>query len=265
MRNCSPAQASTPSCPGNPARASCFGASARRVRRRACRRGRRTRSSPPSRSTPCRRWIAQGAEYKPHWAFIAPKDRFPRRSSRARRIVNDIDRFVLERLEREGLQLSPEADKETLINRVTLTLTGLPPTLAEVDAFVKDASRGAYEKVVDRLLASPGVRRAHGRVLAEHRPLLRERRLPRRLPRPAVLAVSRLGHRGVQQEHAVRPVLHLAARRRSAAGPHQGADARDGVPARGQAHDRERRDRRGVSRRVRGRSRQHRRHRFPRA
>jgi hypothetical protein len=102
-----------------------------------------------------RRWIAQGAQYKPHWAFVAPQKAAPPTVTAANRVVNDIDRFILSRLEREGLPLSADADKETLINRVTLTLTGLPPTLAEVDAFVKDGSRNAYEKLVDRLLASP--------------------------------------------------------------------------------------------------------------
>ncbi len=91
-------------------------------------------------------WVRQGAEYKPHWAFIPPvKATGPR----------TIDRFVRTRLENEGLKPSPEADRATLINRVTLTLTGLPPTLREVDAFLADKSSNAYEKVVDRLLASP--------------------------------------------------------------------------------------------------------------
>jgi hypothetical protein len=102
-----------------------------------------------------KRWIAQGAQYKPHWSFMAPQKPVPPSLKQSARVVNGIDRFVLERLEREGLHFSVEADKETLINRVTLTLTGLPPTLSEVDAFLKDRSRGAYEKVVDRLLASP--------------------------------------------------------------------------------------------------------------
>src|SRR5204862_6066658 len=70
-------------------------------------------------------------------------------------VRNPIDAFVLARLEREGLRPSPEAPKETLLRRVTLDLTGLPPTPEEVEAFLKDASANAYEQVVDRLLASP--------------------------------------------------------------------------------------------------------------
>jgi hypothetical protein len=100
-------------------------------------------------------WIKQGAEYKPHWAFITPvKSAVPQRKLSGPN-VSAIDRFILARLEKEGFAPSKEADKETLINRVTLSLTGLPPTLAEVDAFLSDKSPNAYEKVVDRLLASP--------------------------------------------------------------------------------------------------------------
>jgi hypothetical protein len=102
-----------------------------------------------------RQWIQEGAEYKPHWAFVAPVKATPPQVPAASRAVNAIDRFVFARLEKEGLKPSREADKETLINRVTLTLTGLPPTLDQVDAFVADKSPNAYEKLVDRLLASP--------------------------------------------------------------------------------------------------------------
>ena len=69
--------------------------------------------------------------------------------------VNVIDNFILARLAKEGLKPSREADKGTLINRVTLTLTGLPPSLDDVDAFLADKGANAYEKLVDRLLASP--------------------------------------------------------------------------------------------------------------
>ena len=99
-------------------------------------------------------WIEQGAEYREHWSFVAP-------TRPARPVVknttwpkNEIDHFVLSKLEREGLAPSPAADKITLIRRVTLDLTGLPPTLAELDAFVADTSPQAYENVVDRLLKS---------------------------------------------------------------------------------------------------------------
>jgi mono/diheme cytochrome c family protein len=102
-----------------------------------------------------REWIRQGAEYKPHWSFITPGKPALPQTRLANQNTSAIDRFILARLEREGLTASREADKETLINRVTLTLTGLPPALAEVDAFLKDESPNAYEKLVDRLLASP--------------------------------------------------------------------------------------------------------------
>ena len=102
-----------------------------------------------------RRWIAEGAQWQSHWAFRAPaRPALPvvRAAAWPR---NAIDRFVLERLEKEDLQPSPEANRETLLRRVTLDLTGLPPTPAETEAFVNDPSPDAYEKVVDRLLASP--------------------------------------------------------------------------------------------------------------
>jgi hypothetical protein len=98
-------------------------------------------------------WIDQGAEYTPHWAFVAPtrpevpKVRLP--------AANPIDAFVRARLEKDGLPPSGEADKATLIRRVTLDLTGLLPSPKEVEDFLKDDSPRAYERVVDRLLAAP--------------------------------------------------------------------------------------------------------------
>ncbi len=90
-----------------------------------------------------------------HWAYRKPVRPEPPAVANAAWIRNPIDRFVLARLEREGLTPAPEANRETLIRRVSLDLVGLPPTLAEVDAFLADTSPDAYEKVVDRLLASP--------------------------------------------------------------------------------------------------------------
>ncbi len=103
-----------------------------------------------------KRWVDSGAAWGQHWAYElpqrppVPKIRNPKSETR-----NPIDNFILARLEREGLKPSPEAPKETLIRRVTLDLTGLPPTPGEVDAFLADKSPNAYEKVVDRLLQSP--------------------------------------------------------------------------------------------------------------
>ncbi|HTW73377.1 MAG TPA: DUF1549 domain-containing protein, partial [Steroidobacteraceae bacterium] len=101
-------------------------------------------------------WIRQGAKYEPIWSLIAPKAwPVPNAGALQSRVVNPIDSFVFAKLAQKGMTPSPEADRATLINRVSLTLTGLPPTLAQVDAFVNDKSSNAYEKVVDRLLASP--------------------------------------------------------------------------------------------------------------
>lgn len=102
-----------------------------------------------------KRWIAQGAEWKEHWSFIKPErppvpavknQRWPR---------NPIDAFILARLDKEKLRPAKQADKATLIRRVTFDLTGLPPTLEEVDAFLADTKPDAYERLVDRLLQSP--------------------------------------------------------------------------------------------------------------
>jgi hypothetical protein len=103
-----------------------------------------------------KRWIDQGAEWQGHWAFItAQRPPLPPIRNPKLPIRNTIDRFILSRLEKEGLSPAPEADKVTLIRRVTLDLTGLPPTPAEIDAFLADTSPDAYGKLVDRLLDSP--------------------------------------------------------------------------------------------------------------
>ncbi len=101
-----------------------------------------------------RRWINQGAPWKDHWAYIAPKaQEEPKVESEW--VSNDIDKFVLQQLEEKGLPPNPRADKYTLIRRVSLDLTGLPPSISQVKAFVEDQSPNAFEKVVDDLLASP--------------------------------------------------------------------------------------------------------------
>jgi len=99
-----------------------------------------------------KQWIAEGAEYQGHWAFLPPARAAVPTQGKSQQ---PIDAFISARLTKEGLQPSPEADRATLIRRVSLDLTGLPPTPAEVSAFEQDTSPNAYEKVVDRLLQSP--------------------------------------------------------------------------------------------------------------
>ncbi len=102
-----------------------------------------------------RQWIAEGAIYKPHWAYVKPEHHEPPAVKAKAWPRNEIDRFVLARLEKEGLAPSPEADKYTLLRRVYLDLIGLPPSAEQVEAFAKARGEGAYEAVVDELLASP--------------------------------------------------------------------------------------------------------------
>jgi hypothetical protein len=102
-----------------------------------------------------KRWIAAGAKYEPHWAFVPPRSIAPPKVADSNWPHNAIDHFLLARLEKEGLKPSPRADRNTLIRRLSLDLIGLPPTPAEVDAFVNDTTANTYEKLVDRLLASP--------------------------------------------------------------------------------------------------------------
>ncbi|HVE39281.1 MAG TPA: PSD1 and planctomycete cytochrome C domain-containing protein [Planctomycetota bacterium] len=102
-----------------------------------------------------RRWIEQGAEWEAPWALTRPR-RSPLPAVRdAAWVRTPIDRFILARLEQEGLRPAPEADRAVLLRRVSFDLTGLPPSIEDVDAFLADAAPDAYERVVERLLASP--------------------------------------------------------------------------------------------------------------
>jgi hypothetical protein len=101
-----------------------------------------------------RRWVAAGADYQPHWSFIAPQRPPLPAVDNAGWVRNPIDAFVLAGLEQHGLQPAPEADRRTLARRLSLDLTGLPPEPELVEAFVEDTSADAYERLVDRLLES---------------------------------------------------------------------------------------------------------------
>ncbi len=111
-----------------------------------------------------KRWIDEGAEYRGHWSFIPPQRVDPPTVQNTAAVRNEIDRFLVARHEADGLTPNGEADKVTLIRRLTLDLTGLPPTPAEVDAFLADESPEAYERLVDRLLQSPRFGEHFGRV-----------------------------------------------------------------------------------------------------
>ena len=102
-----------------------------------------------------RKWIEQGAEYEPHWAYVAPQKPPVPAVKEDGFLQNEIDAFVLARQRELALKHTAEADRATLCRRLYLDITGMPPEQVDVDAFVNDASAGAYESLVDRLLASP--------------------------------------------------------------------------------------------------------------
>ncbi|CAM4247885.1 DUF1553 domain-containing protein [Zobellia nedashkovskayae] len=100
------------------------------------------------------KWIEQGAEYKDHWAFLKPEKHDIPKVKQTDLVNNTIDNFVLANLEEKGISPSKRADKELLLRRASIDLTGLPPTLEEMKSFVNDTSENAFEKQIDRLLAS---------------------------------------------------------------------------------------------------------------
>jgi hypothetical protein len=102
-----------------------------------------------------KKWVAQGGDYAAHWAFVPPEAAEPPAVRDESWVRNEIDRFVLARLEKEGLEPNEEAGRETLIRRLGLDLIGLPPTPEEIDAFVADDRPEAYDELVEKLLASP--------------------------------------------------------------------------------------------------------------
>jgi mono/diheme cytochrome c family protein len=102
-----------------------------------------------------RAWVSSGAEYRPHWAFLAPERAGLPEVEDPDWVRNPIDRFILAKLKERGMEPSQEADRSTLARRVYLDLVGYPPTLEELRRFVEDESQDAYERMVDELLASP--------------------------------------------------------------------------------------------------------------
>jgi mono/diheme cytochrome c family protein len=102
-----------------------------------------------------RRWIEEGAEWEPHWSYIPPTRPSPPAVKDADWPLSPVDAFVLARIEKEGLAPSPEAERRELLRRLSFDLTGLPPAPEEIHAFLEDTAPGAYERQVDRLLASP--------------------------------------------------------------------------------------------------------------
>ncbi len=174
------------------------------------------------------RWIDEGAVWpdgvdvvkledrRDYWSFKPVANTAPPATKDGSWPRNDVDYFILERLEREGLHPSPEVDRVSWLRRVSFDLIGLPPSPEQVNAFVKDASEGAYTKSGGRVARVAPLRRTLGAALAGRRSLRGHAWLRSQYRTPERLAVSRLRHSIVQQGHAVRPVHPRADRRRCA-------------------------------------------------
>ena len=163
-----------------------------------------------------RAWIAGGAKYSKHWSYEPPQRPPLPNVSRPDWCRNAIDYFVLAQLDQAGLAPEPEADRYRLIRRLSLDLTGLPPTIEEVDAFVHDDRPDAYERLVDRLLASPAYGEHWARKwldLARYADTTGYEKDSMRTD----LAVSRLGDQRAQRRHAVRSIHDRATCRRPVA------------------------------------------------
>ncbi|MGL6073670.1 MAG: DUF1553 domain-containing protein [Fimbriiglobus sp.] len=117
----------------------------------------------PAQKAILKRWVAEGANYEAHWAFIAPTRPAVPKVQDANWVKNPIDAFVLAELEKRGMKPAPEADRRTLARRLSLDVTGLPPTPADVETFVQDSTPNALERYIDKLMASPHYGEHRGR------------------------------------------------------------------------------------------------------
>ena len=204
------------------------------------------------RSRLIKKWIDQGAEWpdnvgaqveaaKTHWAFIPPKRPEIPQVRNAGWLKNPIDSFILARLEKEHLSPSPEADRVTLLRRLSLDLTGLPPTPAEVDAFRRRQESKRLREAGGPAAGSPHYGERWGRHWLDAARYADSDGYEKDKPRER-LVLSRLGHQRAQPRPALRPVRHRADRRRPAAERHAGPDRRHRLPA--QLDDQRRRRRR---------------------
>ena len=197
------------------------------------------------------RWIEQGAAFKPHWAFISPsRPDIPEMEEGWAR--NEIDAFVLATLKQKGLSPSVEADRRTLIRRLSFDLTGLPPTSEEITTFLEDTSVNAYENLVDRFLASPRFGERMALHWLERSPVCRHQRLLDRW-RAAHVDMARLGDSGLQWQYAVRPVRYRTTRWRSPSQTHKWSVDRHGIQPQQHEHARRRYDSRGKPHELRRR------------